>query len=750
MNLFDIDKKYCSHPEYPYKNHIKNIADTFNDLSHKQSASYHDLGKLCQAFQIYINSKDKTKNKTTHALAGTLIYLKSNNYNLNKESLAIFITILKHHGNLENVNSIANGLNDSEDILYKYSNLINLIKEIGNIINIENDFDIEEICDYFDEDEFVFEKNMSGIDSYFKIKEIFSKLIFADKYEAIFKSTYKEKPFENTEFYIEKLLKFLSNKNNDLSLIRNKARTDTIEKLKQNIDKNIFLIEAPTGIGKTFMALHLALEIIKTKDKKRLINTLPMTSIIDQTFDEYSNIFDDNVLMKYHHLSFSKEYYNPDKEKRNEEDSYKQKDSFINKSWSEDSVIITTFNQLLNLFYSNKNRDLIKFWTLRDSIIILDEIQAIPRILLKDFSETISFLAKEFNIDFILMSATVPDIKNYIDDSLICELLDNKYFSLEFNNRYALRVDNSINSVDKLVAEIIDKSNLKNSVLAVVNTKKLALSVYEQLKKEKSLKVFLLSSLFIPKHRKEIIQEIKKVLKNEKIILVSTQVIEAGVDLDFDCGFREFSPFYSIIQTAGRINRENRNEIRDKAELIIIPEIGYSPYHQNDLLKDIVDELISNKIREKSLLPLLKEYFKIAKERTSPDRLLIEKMENLEFENVIETFDKNFMKKLPNIIPVFIEIEKDLYNSFKEKLDSFYFDLKNKELTLEKKLELKIQIKEKYKEISRYVINVNKKDAEILPPFYNESEMKLCDFAILKNFYSKNTGWKIDGSALCF
>ena len=362
------------------------------------------------------------------------------------------------------------------------------ISDFGEYIDNAIDDDAE----YFDEDEFVFKNKLFGIDSYFKIKDVFSKLIFADKYEAIFKCGYNEKTFENVEFYIEKLLKFLSGKDNDLSLIRNKARTDTIEKLKQNIDKNIFLIEAPTGIGKTFMALHLALEIIKIKDKKRLITALPMTSIIDQTFDEYSNIFDDNILMKYHHLSFSKEYYNSDKEKRNEEDFYKQKDSFINKSWSEDTVIITTFNQLLNLFYSNKNRDLIKFWTLRDSIIILDEIQAVPRILLKDFSETISFLSKKFNIDFILMSATVPDIKNFIDKSLICELLDNKYFSLEFNNRYALRVDNSINSVNKLAAEIIDKSNLDNSVLAVVNTKKLALSVYEQLIKENCLKVFKL------------------------------------------------------------------------------------------------------------------------------------------------------------------------------------------------------------------------------------------------------------------
>jgi len=746
VNLFDIDKKYCSHPDYPYKNHIKNIADCFCDSYHKASASYHDLGKLAHDFQIYINSIDKTKNKTTHALAGALIYLKSNSYELDKEKLAIFVSILKHHGNLENVNSIANGLNCSDDLLYKFPKLDNSICEILSTINGTCDFDIESACEYFEHDDFVFEKELFGIDEYFKIKEVFSKLIFADKYEAIFKSTYQTKSFKNIDRYINNLLTLLSGKNNDLAIIRNEARNDTLEKLNKNIDKTIFIIEAPTGIGKTFMALHLALEIIKKKKKKRLINALPMTSIIDQTFDEYSKIFDNDILMKYHHLSFSKEYYNPDKEKINEEEFYKQKDAFINKSWADDSVIITTFNQLLNLFYSNKNNLLLKFWTLRDSVIIFDEIQAVPRVLLKDFSETITFLSKEFNIDFILMSATVPDIKNYIDDNLTCELLDNKYFSLDFNNRYALRVDNSIDSNDELVKNIIEKYNIGYSVLAVVNTKKVALSIYEELKKDSSLKVFLLTSLFIPKHRKEIIQKIKISLKNEKIILISTQVIEAGVDLDFDCGFREFSPFYSIIQTAGRINRENRRDIKSKAELIIIPEIGFSPYHQTDLLNDIVLELIPDKIRENTLLPLLKKYFEIAKKRTSPDTILIDKMKKLEFQNVIQSFDDNFMKRLSNIIPVFIEVEKDKYCYFKDKLDSFYSRLKNKQLTLEEKLEIKILIKEIYKAVSQFVINVKKEEAEILPPFYNESEMKVCSFDQTKNFYFNDTGWKTTSS----
>lgn len=753
MSLSNIDDNYLSHPDYPYNNHIKNITDSFDDDVHRVVTEFHDLGKLSNDFQTYINNINNNSKKTTHALEGALLFLKECNYELNRKTLPIFISILKHHGNLENVNNLAEKLNYSQDILDSHDNLINVLNEIQKISGLTNDFNLDSCCDFFDEEPFVGYYNLSGIDLYFKIKEIFSRLIFADKYEAIFKQAYQEKFFDNVNDYINKLQSFISKKENNLSAIRNEARNSAVNKLKDNLNKRIFLIEAPTGIGKTFMALHLALEIGKVKNKKRIINALPMTSIIDQTFEEYSNIIDDTILMKYHHLSYSKEYINIDEEKEAEVNYSKQKNIFINKSWSEDKVIVTTFNQILNIFYSNKNSELIKFWTIRDSVIIFDEIQAIPRVLLKDFSETIKYLSEEFNIDFILMSATIPDIKNYYDNSIICELLDNKYYSLEFNNRYALELHKLIDTEDKLIAEIINQYRNNNSVLAVVNSKKLALNIYEKLKKEikQTKNLFLLSSLFIPKHRKIIINCIKRKLKQKnKIVMISTQVIEAGVDLDFDIGFREFSPFYSIIQTAGRVNRENRKDVKKTAKLIVIPQIGYSPYHQTDLSEDIILELIENEVRENKLLPLLKKYFKNAIKRTSPDGLLLEKMKNLEFENVAKVFNSNFMKEIPNLIPVFIEYKENLYKSFKEKLEKLYISLKEKDITLEAKMEVKAEIKNLYKKISLYIINVPKTEAKDLDFFYNDNEMKICEYSLLENYYSNEFGWKINNKSLFF
>lgn len=746
MNLFDIDEKYYSHPNYAYQKHIKNIADSFGDESHKQSAMFHDLGKLCDDFQTYINPEHSNRQKTTHAIIGALIYLSKQNYQLDKNSLPILISILKHHGNLEDVNAMADEFSDDEELLDCYSNLVEKFNEVAQIINLDKELEFEKCSEYFySDDGFVEKNNLGGFDSYFRIKEVFSRLIFADKYEAIFKNKHQESRFENPDNYIAILEQHLLKKTNELSEVRNSARNDILEKFNQNIDKSIFIIEAPTGIGKTFTALHLALEIVKQKKKKRLITALPMTSIIDQTYIEYSKIFDDDLLLKYHHLTCAKSRNADEREEQNSEQEYfKQKDSYLTKSWAEDNVIITTFNQVLNLFYSNKNRDLIKFWTLRDSVIIMDEVQAIPRVLLKDFSKTISFLSKQFNIDFILMSATVPEIKNILDSDITIELLENKYFSKDFNNRYSLRFDKSIDSEEQFIDAIEKKFDEGKSVLSVVNTKKLALRIFERLQKVHSKhEVFLLSSYFIPKHRKNVIEDIAEKLKNrEKVILISTQVVEAGVDLDFDCGFREFSPFYSIIQTAGRINRENRDEVINSANLTITSQITpFTPYHATDLLKEMVEELLSNDVRENKLLPLLKKYFKASIERTPQEMKLKPKMDNLEFQEVVKTFDANFMKEAPYITQLFIEIEEGLYEQFYTQFENLYEILKDNKIPLEKKMEIKIEIKEVYKQVSQFVINVSKDEVSNNESFYRDSEMKVCRYEDLGSCYTKTTGY---------
>lgn len=742
VNLSRINREYNSHPDYPYNNHVMNIADSFDDVSHKRSAMFHDVGKLCSAFQAYISKTRKGNEKAPHSFIGAFLYLMSNKLKITKESLSIFVSILKHHGNLDNVNDLADDLSFSDYITDLYPNFFLNLEEVKEIIGINDDMGLDVFCEVFDsDDEFVDAYQIGCLDEYFSIKEVFSKLIFSDKYEAIFKQKFLHDDTLDAGLHIKKLEEHLSGKENELSKVRNSARYEILNSFKENQHKKLYIIEAPTGIGKTFTALHLALEIAKEKNKKRIITALPMTSIIDQTYIEYSKIFGEEMLLKFHYLTSSK--VRSSEEVDDSQDFVKQKRAFLTRSWALDKVIITTFNQVLNLFYSNTNRDLQKFWTLRDSVIIIDEVQAIPRILLKDFSKTISFLAENLNIDFILMSATVPDIKNYLNIDLFCELLDNKYFTLDFNDRYSLVFDNEIDSADKLISSINVEYDKGRSVLSVVNSKKIALLVYQELLSQyTSDRIFLLSSYFIPKHREKIIENVSKKLKaNMKVILVSTQVIEAGVDLDFDCGFREFSPFYSIIQTAGRVNRENREEMKEVSKLTIHREIGYSPYHKNDLLQEEVEDLLTADVRENELLPKLKRYFEISKNRTSQEMKLIPKMMNLDFKDTAQVFDVNFMKSSPYLTQLFVEAEEGVYEKFIDKLEDIKSKNKGKYLSLEEKMEMKVEIREIYKSMMSYTISVPAKDVIDFEAFIGDDDMRICRFGNLKKCYSAESGY---------
>lgn len=746
MNFSKISPNLYSHPYYPYIKHVENITASFNDRNHQTAAYYHDIGKLSKEFQDFINDPGKSK-KTTHALESALIYFFENNLEITSENFPIFISILKHHGDLENVNSIANErLSDENYLSNRYPRLKEKIEYVKQHIGIDLDFELDEFCEFFDKEDFVKSNDFGGLDNYFMIKEIFSKLIFADKFEAIFRESYESEDFRKVDGCLNKLLTILSGKNKSLSQIRNKAREEVIDNFKDNLDNKIYLIEAPTGIGKTFIALQLALEIVKIKEKKRIINALPMTSIIDQTFEEYSKVIDNSDLLKFHYLTYSKKYFSTDEEE-DEKDQLGQKNDFLTTSWALDKVIVTTFNQLFNCFYSNRNRELIKFWTLRDSVIIFDEIQAIPRILLKDVSETINFIAKKLNIDFILMSATIPAIKEFLEPDLTCELLNNKYFSMDFNNRYLLSFNKDIDNLELLSEEIIEKTKTVNSVLCVVNTKKLALEIFEKLEINfQNEEILLLSTNFIPKDRKQILNIIRDRLdNNQKTILISTQVVEAGVDLDFDYGFREFSPLSSIIQTAGRVNREGNKK---DCELIVTGKIGGTPYHAKDISFEEVKELLSEDIEEKDILKTLKKYFKIVINKTSPDTMLIEKMENLEFEDVMRKFSENFMHNIPSLSSIFIEVKEGLYEEFKTIHEEILKKIKSNTTNLAEKMVQKIKLKELHKEISKYLINVPEKEAKYFPEMWENSDIYYCPFSSAKesSMYSFRKGWRSENN----
>lgn len=739
-----ISNSFNSHPKKSYNFHVKNISDSFDESDHKETASFHDIAKIAQRFQDYINlevenfaskedfEKAQQKLKTTHTLESAFIYFfirvdKDINF------LANFFTILKHHSDLPDLKSFFSELGN---IKAKIKDKFKKIDEVICRSNLEIKPDVNDFIDCFLDLEAELEKYQI-LDNYFIFKKRYSRLILADKFEAIFSKSYKNVEIlseEKIDLYLNKIEDIITSKQTGS---KNKYRTKAKELIFQNFNHNTrkdkFLIKAPTGIGKTFLALNLALQIAKIKgDKRRIITAIPFTSIIDQTHSEYQKIISDQNVLKYHHLtSYKSSKRDKEKDNEDEQEQFMQK-VFLADIWHE-NFIVTTFNQLFYVFFSNHNRDNLKLETLRDSVIIIDEIQNIPRVLLKPISAAFNEFTKRYNIHFILMSATMPHIAAELEN--FTELSSPVLYERD-RDRYELVYKSNLNDFDILKDEILAHKDQR--VLCVVNTISKAKKLYEVIKNKSENKdsVYLLTTHQIPLHRVEIIDEIKvKLSSGKKIILIATQLIEAGVDLSFDIGFREFAPFGSIIQAAGRVNREGLSDRPAKVIVFDYLEGKSFPYHDTDLQEDKIKEILSQNIKESEIYNVLESYFESTKnETTSVD--LLQYAKNLEFQTLFKKFNENFMSKQEWKVSLFVEQYSGHFDKFLDNRDKLL-------QSNDDKFEIIAEIKDSEKDLGLYTISVGKNLLEELKKDYKTTLKDYFGRYILPpgNFYNKFDGF---------
>lgn len=726
-----IDNTFFSHPNKNYNDHIDNIAKSFDEDNHKVVAHYHDLGKLSDKFQEYISLKQKAdednktfekrraKLKTTHTLESAYLYF-CNEENRKDEFLANFFAILKHHGSLSNIQ------NDMNDYLSTVDNFVDdkrleSIRDISGKSNIKFNSNIYDFMDFFEDS---YEENFyQTLDNFFLFKKRYSRLILTDKFEAIFSQPYKNISILSDDIinkHLTKIENIITQKQQEQpNEYRTKARA-TIFKNFENANSNIYLIKAPTGVGKTFIALELALKIAKDRgDKRRIITAIPFTSILDQTHSEYERILDGENVLKYHHLTKYK------KDDEDEKEQFSQK-VFLTDIWHE-HFIVTTFNQLLYTIFSNHNRDNVRLETLRDSVIIVDEVQNIPRTLLKSVSFIFNEFSKRYNIDFIIMSATMPNIYDEFDNA---QILSNDSFYTEKTNRYILSYEENLGSYEALSSAIL---NEEGSVLCVVNTIEKAKTLYKMLESSDS---YLLTTHQTPQHRKAIIRLIKCRLKRgDKIRLISTQLIEAGVDLDFDVGYREFAPFGSIIQMAGRVNREGRGS--NPSEVIVFDYINgkEAPYHAIDLQANKIKSLLQTPLEEINLLSNMESYFvDIKYETTNVD--LEKYMKNLEFQTLFIKLNENFMPKQPWKVSLFIEQKEDHFKEFIEKREVIFEKYENK-------FDAMNYVKDLEKDLGLYTISVNNTLIKKLPHNIKELFGRFI-LPYISDYYTKKGGFDLD------
>lgn len=356
-----------------------------------------------------------------------------------------------------------------------------------------------------------------------------------------------------------------------------KARSKLLEQAVQNgIDtKNISVLNMPTGSGKTLCSMKLALEKAIQHEKKRIIYVIPYTSIIEQTADTFAELFGDILYPLQHHSNYD---YEKDVSDDSVSDLTADKLKRTCENWDA-PLIITTSVQFFQSLYHYKGSRLRKLHNLADCVVIFDEIHLIPTENLQPCLRGISYMTKYLNSEAILLSATMPDcsqlMKSYIQGTEYTEIIKDRTCFKDFQNCTYENLGN------RSYEAIAHKSEEFTSSLIVVNTRKAAREVYKIL----SGKKFHLSTYMTPEDRSRRIAEIKTALKNnENITVVSTSLIEAGVDLDFQAVFRELAGLDSILQSGGRCNREGvrtggkvfifETDEKSKNEIVLRSEIA--------------------------------------------------------------------------------------------------------------------------------------------------------------------------------
>ncbi len=705
--------KYLSHPDQTLKQHIENIMlyDS-QDRLFCRCALFHDLGKVTKNFQVYIQDT-KNHSSNPHAPVSAIIYLLNQverDLTITKEDLFIFNAIISHHGKLKSFR-------------YEYGNdILDYFKVDLPLSQIDEIYTKKDVEDYFglhDIDIAQFKKLrrknrdlLFSIDDFISQKLLFSKLIFADKYEAIFK---KEHHSVKNSCQLKTLHRYLQ-KNIKKDVNRDKVKQDILDRYSDDV--NIFTLTAPTGIGKTLTSLELALKTKEERKLHKIIYILPFTSIIDQTYEVFDAIFKDQITKHHYAVSFDEE-----SEKNNDYDRWK----FILNSWDE-PFIVSTLYQLFFALFSNKNSDNIKFQALQNSVIVIDEVQAIPFELWKVFKAILPSLAEKLNAAFILMSATMP----ILTEKTLARELANKEEIFKQKNRYVLKYQSS-NTIDDLAKSIIEQFKEGKSVLCVVNSIKTSKILYKKVK-ESIENSYCLNSYMFFEDRKEVIKNLKDMGSNNvsNKILISTQVIEAGVDLDFDVGFREFAPISSIIQTAGRVNREG---IKGISEIYIFETITniYDTTMISESRRNLFKALKEEDIYEEDILSHVENYFQ-ALDDNKGDSGMLEDIENFCFDCISRKNYEAFGLEQDHIKSVALGVDLKIY-------EYNYFE-KSKTLEIYEKKKEKEKI---IKEFQPYVLNIKEKDLKALgfEPLFSDI-FGIYYISNIDGIYSDKSGFLLD------
>lgn len=438
-----------------------------------------------------------------------------------------------------------------------------------------------------------------GFSLSFFIRMLFSCLVDADflDTERFMKAgDVSRGEFDSIEFLQARLIQHVESwlQNKDRGTV-NGRRTEILEACLDagKREQGLFQLTVPTGGGKTVSSLAFALEHAKEHHLSRIIYVIPYTSIIEQNAQVFKEILGSGNVLEDHSNVV---YENPDE---------LQSVQLASENW-ECPVVVTTNVQFFESLFASKTSKCRKLHNIAESAIIFDEAQMLPVNYLKPCIQAISELVCNYRCTAVLCTATQPSLKQFFPPQMsITEICPDVAGQYEFFRRTVIRNAGELPE-DELVAQIKERAQ----VLCILNSRKRVQRVYEALRKSEG--IFHLSTFMYPRHRKRLLAAIRDRLdRGLPVRLIATSLVEAGVDFDFQSVYRELAGVDSVIQAAGRCNREGKRP-REQSETVIFTLEKREDIHIPQALKMPIEVAgqIAGQYEDISSPDAIEEYFK--------------------------------------------------------------------------------------------------------------------------------------------
>lgn len=798
----------------------------------------HDCGKFSDSFQEKIlNNSNKFVDHST--LGGVIIfkmfadiftsksnhdfsvYYKIRNVNYNKfsdYSHILTYAILSHHGQYDFIKKDADEYYDfktfkrlkkyidvhSKELQSLYDDILSLFNKYKiNLIEIYKLGFIEylKLCDKLSDLSIKSSENStSEAESFYKslfIRLIVSILKSADIEDTInsYETIVSDEISNNLDIKLNEFEDKINSKyksfpiNSEINKIRNLIAEKILSR-SINDETGIYKLDLPTGAGKTLLSLRYGINQMKYQKKERFFYVTSYLSVLEQNARQMKEILNSDSYVLEHHSNVIREedYYKGD----DEDDSlFAIRREFLLNDWTS-PIILTSMVQFFNSIFKGKSSNITRFKSFINSVVIMDELQSLPIDVIYMVNLALNFLNKIMKVTIVLSTATQP---LYNDDMLEHKLIYGnsknelsdiiKLNSEELNifKRVECKLINSgeLSTLDD-ISNLLYK-NLNKSALVILNTKAAVKKMYEKLSDlvDEDDLYYLTTNLYAD-DRLTKIDEIKTRLKrNEKILVVSTSLVEAGVDFDFEIVIRSFAGLDSVVQAMGRCNREGK---LDKGLFYLInldinDEYIKSTYRKKQ--KESMEYLMRKAKNIRNIVELNNDYFSklyanidqdmlrfkskdgnlfdlFSLNKNDVDILFKQDFHNLSYKLISAKGYKNiifsFLDNSINLFPKFETVYKnfnlinDTANSAVVECDktrNILNEIRNMEVEYYKNYDVNIMrnLKNLIGKLNRYTVPIRKEDINKCQVIFNGFL-----YILSENFYDNKIGLKLDNPDL--